>query len=83
MVRSVGQGLCFVQWFGTMSWVLRVRINGFVAFFGLQWLSVVVVGEVLFLAKAMMVGGGVGFYLWQYDIAWCVCEGKRRRSSGG
>ena len=31
-------------------------------FFGLQWLSVVVGGGVAFLAKAMVVRGGVGFY---------------------
>lgn len=53
------------------------------AFFGLQWLLVVVGGGVVFLAKAIMVGGGVGFYPWQCDIAWHVCDGKRRRSSGG
>ena len=59
------------------------------AFFGLQWLSVLVGGGVAFLAKAMVVGGGVGFYTylfgrlsWQCDIAWRVCEGRRRRSSG-
>ena len=41
------------------------------AFFGLQWLSVLVGGGVEFLAKAVVVGGGVGFYtsFWKIILA--------------
>jgi len=47
----------------------------------------VLVGDgVASLAKAVVVGGGVGFYTylfgrlsWQCDIACRVCEGRRRR----
>ena len=88
MVRSVGQGLCFVQWLGAVSWVFKGCLwwhwDRWAC--GLQWLSVLVGGRVAFLAKAVVVGGGVGFYTccpclfgrgsWQ---CWRVCEGRRRR----
>lgn len=56
-----------------MLWggILRVGIGGFVAFFGLQWLSVVVGGKVAFLAKAVVVGEvELGFTLifLEYDL---------------
>ena len=92
MVRSVGQGLCFVRWLGAVSWVFKGCLwwhwDRWAC--GLQWLSVLVGGRVAFLAKAVVVGGGVGFYTccpclfgrgsWQ---CWRVCEGRRRRRSSG